>query len=105
VTTGDPPLTWWQAAAEDAFKHLNSIDDRKMAVSRQSGLVLYAGSADVWAYVAQLEHVITFLSKHADGILKNQVQKFQDKLIELRASSLYMRPRDLLTACAAWHSL
>jgi hypothetical protein len=39
-------------AAIDAFKHLNSIDEREMAVSRQPGLVLYfvyAGIADVLA--------------------------------------------------------
>lgn len=35
---------------------------------------------------AQLEHVVAFLSKHADGILKNQVQELQNQLIELRAS-------------------
>jgi len=35
MAAGDMPLMiWLQAAAIDAFKHLNSIDDRKMAVSR-----------------------------------------------------------------------
>ena len=43
-------MIWRQSAAIDAFKHLNSIDDRKMAVSRQPGLVpyiVYAVFADV----------------------------------------------------------
>jgi hypothetical protein len=44
----------------------------------------------------QLELVVAFLSKHADGPLKHQVQQLQDKLIELRASICYsMRARDL----------
>jgi hypothetical protein len=60
-----------------------------MAVSRQPGLVPYivcAGFADVSANMTQLEHVVAFLSKHADGPLKNIVQDLQNKLIELRAS-------------------
>lgn len=58
------------AAAIDAFKHLNSIDDRKMA----------------------LEHVVAFLSKHADGPLKHVVQELQDKLIELLYDDLSHPP-------------
>ncbi|KAI0269044.1 linoleate diol synthase [Russula aff. rugulosa BPL654] len=58
------------AAAIDAFKHLNSIDDRKMA----------------------LEHVVAFLSKHADGPLKHQVEELQNKLIELLYDDLSHPP-------------
>jgi hypothetical protein len=60
-----------------------------MAVSRQPGLVLYivyARFADLSANMTQLEHVVAFLSKHADGPLKNVIKELQDKLIELRAS-------------------
>lgn len=66
-----------------------------MAVSCQAGpwcpYTVY-GSADVWA---QLEHVVAFLAKHADGVLKNQVQELQNQLIELRASlpAFLMHPR------------
>lgn len=44
-----PLMRWRQTAVIDAFKHLNLIDDRKMT----------------------LEHVVAFLSKHADGPMKN----------------------------------
>ncbi|KAH9967528.1 linoleate diol synthase [Russula dissimulans] len=57
-------------AAIDAFKHMNSIDDRKMA----------------------LEHVVAFLSKHADGVLKDRVHKLQNKLVELLYDDLSHPP-------------
>jgi len=48
--------------------------------------IVDAGFADVLAKNdAQLEHVVAFLSKNADGPLKHKVQELQDKLIELRA--------------------
>ena len=68
-----------------------SIDDRKIAVSRQPGLVPeYCLCQICWIcrceYDTQLEHVVAFLSRHADGPLKNIVEDLQNKLIELRAS-------------------
>ena len=39
-------IMWDQAAAIDAFRHINSIDDRKMGVSRWL-VVVYVGLADV----------------------------------------------------------
>ncbi|KAI9456900.1 linoleate diol synthase [Russula earlei] len=39
-----------------------------------------------------LEHVIAFLSKHADGILKDRVHEFQNKLIELLYDDLSHPP-------------
>ncbi|KAF8473705.1 linoleate diol synthase [Russula ochroleuca] len=39
-----------------------------------------------------LEHVVAFLSKHADGILKNQVQELQNQLIELLYDDLSHPP-------------
>jgi len=61
-------------AAIDAFKHINSVDDRKMA----------------------LEHVIAFLSKHADGILKDKVKDLQNKLVELLYDDLAHPPATYL---------
>jgi hypothetical protein len=43
------------------------------------------------SHVPQLEHLVLFMSKHADGILKDHVGKLQNKLIEFRS---------LLFACA-----
>lgn len=62
------------AAAIDAFKHINSIDDRKMA----------------------LEHVVAFLSKHADGILKDQVNELQNELVKLLYNDLSHPPATYL---------
>jgi len=45
--------------------------------------------------VAQLEHVVAFLSRESDGIFKDEVAKIQNVLVELRsllfAFSLYAR--------------
>lgn len=37
------------------------------------------------SHVPQLEHLVSFMSKHADGILKDQIDELQNKLIELRS--------------------
>ncbi|KAN0138085.1 hypothetical protein V8E53_003974 [Lactarius tabidus] len=58
------------AAAIDAFKHINSLDDRKMG----------------------LEHVVYFLSQHADGILKDRVAEFENKLVEILYDDLSHPP-------------
>ncbi|KAI9509771.1 linoleate diol synthase [Russula earlei] len=58
------------AAALDAFKHINSVDDRKMA----------------------LEQVVAFLAKHADGVLKHKVHDLQNKLVELLYDDLSHPP-------------
>ncbi|KAI0306151.1 linoleate diol synthase [Multifurca ochricompacta] len=58
------------AAVIDAFKHINSLDDRKMA----------------------LEHVVAFLAQHADGILKDRVAEFQNKLVRLLYDDLSHPP-------------
>jgi hypothetical protein len=76
-----------KVAIVDAFKHLNSIDDRKMAVSCSCFLV---GFPDM--HMAQLEHVVAFLSQHADGPLKGKVAEVQDKLVQLRSSLLLYAP-------------
>jgi hypothetical protein len=56
--------------AIDAFKHINSLDDRKMG----------------------LEHVVYFLSQHADGILKDRVAEFESKLVEILYDDLSHPP-------------
>jgi linoleate 10R-lipoxygenase len=56
--------------AIDAFKHINSLDDRKMG----------------------LEHVVYFLSQHADGILKDRVAEFENKLVEILYDDLSHPP-------------
>jgi len=43
--------------------------------------------------LAQLEHIIAFISRHADGILKDRVHELQNKLIKLRSSPLPRRIR------------
>ncbi|KAH9973453.1 linoleate diol synthase [Lactifluus volemus] len=49
------------AAVIDVIKHSNSIDDRKMA----------------------LEHLLSFISRNADGPFKNQMTELQNLVIEL----------------------
>jgi linoleate 10R-lipoxygenase len=62
-------------AAIDAFKHLNSIDDRKMA----------------------LEHVVAFLSHHADDpAMKKKVAELQDTLVKLLYDDLSHPPATYL---------
>ncbi|KAI0260103.1 linoleate diol synthase [Gloeopeniophorella convolvens] len=58
------------AAAIDAFKHINSLDDRKFG----------------------LEHVVAFLSQHADGVFKDRVAEFQNKLVEILYDDLSHPP-------------
>jgi linoleate 10R-lipoxygenase len=58
------------AAGLDAFKHINSLDDRKMG----------------------LEHVVAFLSEHADGALKDRVAEFETKLVEILYDDLSHPP-------------
>ncbi|KAH9056259.1 linoleate diol synthase [Lactarius vividus] len=58
------------AAGIDAFKHINSLDDRKMG----------------------LEHVVALLSKHSDGIFKEQVAEFENKLIQILYDDLSHPP-------------
>ncbi|KAH8986848.1 linoleate diol synthase [Lactarius akahatsu] len=58
------------AAGIDAFKHINSLDDRKMG----------------------LEHVVALLSKHSDGIFKDKVAEFENKLIEILYDDLSHPP-------------
>ncbi|KAF8265060.1 linoleate diol synthase [Lactarius quietus] len=65
------------AAAINAFKHINSLDDRKMGVSL----------AEI-----NLEHVVYFLSQHADGILKDKVAEFESKLVEILYDDLSHPP-------------
>ena len=55
-------------------------------------------------HVPQLEHVAAFLSKHADGILKDQVYELQSQLVKLRSLPFTFSPcvRTLcLTVCPA----
>ncbi|KAH8997828.1 linoleate diol synthase [Lactarius hatsudake] len=54
----------------DAFKHINSLDDRKMG----------------------LEHVVALLSKHSDGIFKDRVAEFENKLVEILYDDLSHPP-------------
>ncbi|KAH8992739.1 linoleate diol synthase [Lactarius deliciosus] len=58
------------AAGIDAFKHINSLDDRKMG----------------------LEHVVALLSKHSDGIFKDKVAEFENKLVEILYDDLSHPP-------------
>ena len=59
-------------------------------------------------HVPQLEHVVAFLSKHADGILKDKVDELQNELVKLRSLPFTFSPyvRTLsLTVCATSYSL
>ena len=56
-----------------------------MAVSFWASLMVYCQITLHVSHVPQLEHLVSFLSKHADGILKDQVDKLQNKLVELRS--------------------
>ncbi|KAI9449938.1 linoleate diol synthase [Lactarius psammicola] len=58
------------AAGIDAFKHINSLDDRKMG----------------------LEHVVAFLSKHSDGIIKERVGKLENELVKILYDDLAHPP-------------
>ncbi|KAF8265064.1 heme peroxidase [Lactarius quietus] len=66
----DEPSAFVTAAGIDAFKNINSLDDRKMG----------------------LEHVVHFLSEHADGALKDRVTEFENKLVQILYDDLSHPP-------------